>query len=62
MTMPNEPITKENVVTYRRLLQYVRPYAKWMVISILALIVSVALGLILPYAIGTLVDIVLVQG
>ncbi|MCO5206015.1 MAG: ABC transporter ATP-binding protein/permease [Anaerolineae bacterium] len=56
-----EPITKENVVTYRRLLQYVRPYAKWMVISILALIVSVALGLILPYAIGTLVDIVLVQ-
>ncbi|MCO5190708.1 MAG: ABC transporter ATP-binding protein/permease [Anaerolineae bacterium] len=56
-----EPITRENVVTYRRLLQYVRPYAKWMVISILALIVSVALGLILPYAIGTLVDIVLVQ-
>lgn len=57
-----EPITKENVVTYRRLLRYVRPYTKWMVISILALIVSVALGLILPYAIGTLVDVVLVEG
>ncbi|MCB8984600.1 MAG: ABC transporter ATP-binding protein [Ardenticatenaceae bacterium] len=47
--------------TFRRLLQYVRPYLKWMILSIFMLLISVSLGLILPLVIRNLVDIVLVD-
>ncbi len=54
-------LSREQVHTYRRLLGYVRPYTRWMVISILALLFSVGFGLILPLVIRNLVDIVLVD-
>ncbi|MBK8988971.1 MAG: ABC transporter ATP-binding protein [Chloroflexi bacterium] len=54
-------LSGEQIHTYRRLLRYVRPYRRWMVVSILALLFSVALGLILPLVIRNLVDIVLVD-
>ena len=54
-------LTREQVNTFKRLLQYVRPYTKWMVLSIIMLLISVSLGLILPLVIRNLVDIVLVD-
>ncbi|MBP7590756.1 MAG: ABC transporter ATP-binding protein [Chloroflexi bacterium] len=49
------------MTTFGRLLRYVRPYSKWMVLSIIMLLISVSLGLILPLVIRNLVDIVLVD-
>jgi len=54
-------LTKESLAIYGRLLAYVRPYVKWMVVSTIALIFSVALGLILPLVIRNLVDDVLLN-
>ena len=54
-------IDRESIYFFRRLLRYVRPYAKWMVISIIALLFSVSLGLILPLVIRNLVDVVLID-
>ena len=54
-------ITRADLSTYGRLLQYVRPYAKWMVVAIIALLFSVGLGLILPLVIRNLVDLILVE-
>ena len=60
-TQPRERITKEQVNTYWRLLGYVKPYSKWMAVSIIALLFSVGLGLILPLVISKLVDLVAVD-
>ncbi|MBK7177735.1 MAG: ABC transporter ATP-binding protein [Chloroflexi bacterium] len=49
------------MTTFGRLLRYVRPYLKWMILSIIMLVISVSLGLILPLVIRNLVDIVLVD-
>ncbi|MBK6709357.1 MAG: ABC transporter ATP-binding protein [Chloroflexi bacterium] len=49
------------MTTFGRLLRYVRPYLKWMILSIIMLLISVSLGLILPLVIRNLVDIVLVD-
>ncbi len=57
----NVRLTREQVTTFGRLLRYVRPYFKWMVLSIIMLLISVSLGLILPLVIRNLVDIVLVD-
>ncbi len=46
---------------FHRLLSYVRPYWRRMALSIVALLVSTALGLALPLVVRSLVDIVLVQ-
>jgi len=54
-------LTRKDMSTYGRLLQYVRPYWFWMVISIIALLFSVGLGLILPLVIRNLVDLILVE-
>ncbi len=54
-------LTRADLSTYRRLLQYVRPYTKWMVVAIIALLFSVGLGLILPLVIRNLVDLILVE-
>jgi subfamily B ATP-binding cassette protein MsbA len=54
-------ITREELGTYARLLGYVRPYLKWMVVSIIALLFSVGLGLILPLVIRNLVDLIFVD-
>lgn len=55
------PINRETLHTFGRVLAYVRPYRKWMAISIIALLFSVALGLILPLVVQNLVDVVLID-
>ena len=54
-------LSRVSLHTYRRLLVYVKPYRKWMIFSIIALLFSVALGLILPLVIQNLVDVVLID-
>lgn len=54
-------LNRENLGLFGRILQYVRPYSRWMVLSIIALLFSVALGLILPLVIRNLVDVVLID-
>ena len=54
-------LTRESLHTYSRLLVYVKPYRKWMTISIIALLFSVGLGLILPLVVRNLVDFVLID-
>lgn len=58
---PQVRITREELGIYARLLGYVRPYSKWMAVSIVALLFSVGLGLILPLVIRNLVDLILVE-
>jgi subfamily B ATP-binding cassette protein MsbA len=58
---PNVRISREELNTYKRLLGYVQPYTKWMVVSVIALLFSVGLGLILPLVIRNLVDLILVD-
>ena len=58
---PRLRITREELGIYARLLRYVRPYLKWMIVSIIALLFSVGLGLILPLVIRNLVDLILVE-
>ncbi len=54
-------LNRESLRTFGRVLTYVRPYSRLMVLSFLALIISSALGLILPLVIRNLVDIVFVE-
>lgn len=55
------PLNRQNLSLYRRILRYVVPYRRWMFVSIVALLFSVALGLILPLVIRNLVDVVLID-
>ncbi len=55
------PLTRQNLSLFRRIFGYVRPYWRWMVISFVTLLFSVALGLILPLVIRNLVDVVLID-
>lgn len=57
----NVRLSREELGIYTRLLGYVRPYTKWMIVSIIALLFSVGLGLILPLVIRNLVDLILVD-
>lgn len=54
-------LSRAHLGVFTRLLEYVRPYTKWMVVSTIALLFSVGLGLILPLVIRSLVDSVLVE-
>ncbi len=54
-------LSRAQLGVFARLLAYVRPYTKWMVVSTIALLFSVGLGLILPLVIRSLVDSVLVE-
>jgi subfamily B ATP-binding cassette protein MsbA len=58
---PKVRITRKELGTYGRLLVYVRPYLNWMIVSIIALLFSVGLGLILPLVIRNLVDLIFVD-
>ncbi len=58
---PNVRISRDELGIYARLLGYIRPYKKWMVVSIIALLFSVGLGLILPLVVRNLVDLILVD-
>lgn len=46
---------------YRRLLSFVAPYRRWLILSIIALVVSVGFGLVLPLVVRNLVDVVLLE-
>lgn len=59
---PRIAFTRESLHLYRRLLAYLAPYRRWMIISIIALIISVSLNLVLPYVIQNIVDVVLLSG
>ena len=59
---PRQRITRQELGTYGRLLGYVRPYTKWMVVAIIALLISAGLGLILPLVVRSLVDLIIVEG
>ena len=54
-------LDRESLRLFRRVLGYVRPYGRWLVVSVIALLFSVALGLILPLVIRNLVDVVLID-
>ncbi|MCB0037142.1 MAG: hypothetical protein KDE51_24090, partial [Anaerolineales bacterium] len=54
-------LNRESIQHFRRVLNYVKPYRGWMIIAVIGLLVSVALGLIMPWVIQSLVDFVLVD-
>lgn len=66
-SMPNidekekSPITRERLADYTRLLKYVRPYWRTMLIAVVALIFNTLLGLILPLVVQGVVDVVFVE-
>jgi len=43
-------------VSWRRLLGYLRPYKRWMVVAIVAMLISSAVGLLIPLAVGQMVN------
>lgn len=51
-------LNREGLATFGRLLQYVKPYRKWMIVAVIALLISTGLNLILPLVIQNLVDVV----
>ena len=54
-------LNRDSLHMFRRLLVYIKPYWLVMTISIIALLFSVALGLVLPLVVRNLVDIVLID-
>jgi len=55
------PLNKQSFSAFLRLLTYVKPYRRWLGLSIIALLFSVLLGLILPLVVQNLVDFVLID-
>jgi subfamily B ATP-binding cassette protein MsbA len=53
--------SREKLHAFRRVLAYVGPYRRWMVVSLVALLFSVVLGLVLPLVVRGLIDNVLLQ-
>jgi subfamily B ATP-binding cassette protein MsbA len=49
-------------VSWRRLLAYLRPYRWWMAAALCAMLVSSAVGLLIPLAVGQLVNTLVVAG
>ncbi len=56
------PFTRERLVDYARLLRYVRPYTKRMVLAAIALVTGTLLGLLMPLVVKNVVDVVFVAG
>jgi ATP-binding cassette, subfamily B, bacterial MsbA len=54
-------IDRSGISLFRRVLRFVRPYRRWLFVSIVALIFSVVLGLVLPLVVRNLVDVVLIE-
>ncbi len=54
-------ISRNDLSSFGRLMRYVRPYWRWMVVAVFALIVSSLLGLVLPLVVRNLVDFVFVD-
>ncbi|NKQ37680.1 MAG: ABC transporter ATP-binding protein [Chloroflexi bacterium] len=57
-----ERLNKESLQTFRRIFAYVKPYRGWFIFSAITLVFSALLGLVLPLVIGSVVDVVLVDG
>ncbi len=55
-------IDKNSIQTFRRVLAYVKPYRGWFIFSAITLVFSALLSLVLPMVIGSVVDVVLVEG
>ena len=55
------PISRERLVEYGRLLRYVRPYNRRMVLAAIALIIGTLLGLMLPLVVRSVVDVVFIE-
>lgn len=67
MTTSTFPLKQENTkpsrgVSIRRLLHYIRPYSFRLVIALVTLLVTTAIGLVFPYVIQNLIDGVLQTG
>ena len=54
------PLTRERLADYARLLRYVRPYTKRMVLAAIALVAGTLLGLLMPLVVKNVVDVVFV--
>jgi ATP-binding cassette, subfamily B, bacterial MsbA len=54
-------LDRSGLSLFRRLLSYVRPYRRWLFLSIAFLIFSVMFGLVLPLVVRNLVDVVLID-
>ena len=52
-------LNRESLVVFRRVIGYVKPYRRRMVLAIIALVMGVSLGVILPLVVRNLVDVVL---
>ncbi len=59
--LPRKQIDREGIRSFSRLLAYVRPNLGWFIISLIALAISTALGLVLPLVVQSLVDGVLIE-
>lgn len=45
-------------VSWSRLLSYLRPYRGWIVVALIAMVISAGLGLVIPLAIGQVVNLI----
>ena len=55
------PFTRERLADYRRLLRYVYPYRKRMLLALIALSLGTLLGLMMPLIVRGIVDLVFVE-
>ncbi len=56
-----QPLTREHLRGYRRLLFYISPYRNRMILAIAALVVGTLLGLVMPLVVRNIVDVVFVE-
>lgn len=54
-------LNRESWQSFKRMLGYVRPYRRWLILSIVFLLFSTLLTLVLPLVIQNLVDVVLID-
>jgi len=52
----SELLRSSRGVSWRRLIVYLRPYKWWMVVAIVAMLISSAVGLLIPLAVGQMVN------
>ncbi len=61
-TTSGEPIERPSMQEMRRLLSYLKPYRRYMVLAVITLVIGSLLGLVFPWIIQNLVDTVLNNG
>jgi subfamily B ATP-binding cassette protein MsbA len=55
------PLTRERLADYGRLLRYVHPYSRRMILAAVALLSGTVLGLLMPLVVRSVVDVVFVE-